>query len=684
MKKLFLLVLMIFAVALSYGQDGAIVKVDARGNIEPKQAVDGKTIVSKGGEWRISEVDGSTTNELQTLSWSAPNLSISSGNSVDISSIVSGYVTGSGTTGYVPYFTGASEIGNSGLYWNNSTGRFGIGTTNPAVALEVVGNNIRVSNGQQYEFGGISAAVTGSSANNNIKFVTSSIERLMINASGNVGIGQTSPTARLHVTGSGSTSATTALLVENSVGTDALTVKDDGTINAISTGYPLHNIKASRNPDNLGLNGGIRFSRTSSGTGGQILVVHDNNAVTLTNSNTNIANVGFFPDGAIGFGGANGQSLLNYSGFIGSSTQYALADGVLGSSLCHLITNNSNVTSGTRKLMTIAPANFSSTSGSPKLIGLEILNGGPGPSGSSTAETIMLQIRQDLSPNVNGTHYGVKDASRHVPTSGSSTFTAYNINSTINQTGGANGITRGLYINPTLTSAADWRGIEVNTPSISDVYIGKNTGSAAVDITSTAQGFLPPRMTDAQQNAISSPALGLQLVSTTDSTARFFNGTSWNTLLTDGMGYLNWSDTTVLATQYYVNTNLADTAAAIRGDFPVLDDGVYTPVGSDSSNVSTATIYQAQYSRNDSTVTVSGFITITPSGAGNCHYEFNPPFASDFTTPFVGCAGNFNDSDSHFSGSVRATPATDHIRIAFVAPDGSAHPISYHYTYRIQ
>ena len=34
------------------------------------------------------------------------------------------------------------------------------------------------------------------------------------------------------------------------------------------------------------------------------------------------------------------------------------------------------------------------------------------------------------------------------------------LNQTINQTGGANGITRGLYINPTLTSAADFRAIE--------------------------------------------------------------------------------------------------------------------------------------------------------------------------------------------------------------------------------
>lgn len=47
------------------------------------------------------------------------------------------------------------------------------------------------------------------------------------------------------------------------------------------------------------------------------------------------------------------------------------------------------------------------------------------------------------------------------PTSGTGTFTDLLLNPTINQTGGANGITRGLYIIPTLTAAADWRSIEV-------------------------------------------------------------------------------------------------------------------------------------------------------------------------------------------------------------------------------
>jgi len=46
------------------------------------------------------------------------------------------------------------------------------------------------------------------------------------------------------------------------------------------------------------------------------------------------------------------------------------------------------------------------------------------------------------------------------PTSGTGVFESATFNPIINQTGGANGITRGLFINPTLTSAANWRSIE--------------------------------------------------------------------------------------------------------------------------------------------------------------------------------------------------------------------------------
>lgn len=51
-------------------------------------------------------------------------------------------------------------------------------------------------------------------------------------------------------------------------------------------------------------------------------------------------------------------------------------------------------------------------------------------------------------------------ASRFAPTSGTAQYTTFVISPTVNQTGGANGITRGLYVNPTITAAADFRAIE--------------------------------------------------------------------------------------------------------------------------------------------------------------------------------------------------------------------------------
>lgn len=50
--------------------------------------------------------------------------------------------------------------------------------------------------------------------------------------------------------------------------------------------------------------------------------------------------------------------------------------------------------------------------------------------------------------------------------------------------------------------------------------------SALLDITSTTKGLLPPRMTTAQINAISSPADGLTVYNTDLSTLCFYDGTN--------------------------------------------------------------------------------------------------------------------------------------------------------------
>ena len=70
---------------------------------------------------------------------------------------------------------------------------------------------------------------------------------------------------------------------------------------------------------------------------------------------------------------------------------------------------------------------------------------------------------------------------------------------------------------------------------ISSVAVGQQVGlgtttphaSAALDITSTNGGFLPPRMTLAQRNAITSPAVGLTIYNTTSNCLETWDGQSW-------------------------------------------------------------------------------------------------------------------------------------------------------------
>jgi hypothetical protein len=54
--------------------------------------------------------------------------------------------------------------------------------------------------------------------------------------------------------------------------------------------------------------------------------------------------------------------------------------------------------------------------------------------------------------------------------------------------------------------------------------------SAILQADSTTRGFLPPRMTTTQKNAIASPATGLMVYDTTLNRPCFYDGTTWITL----------------------------------------------------------------------------------------------------------------------------------------------------------
>ena len=71
--------------------------------------------------------------------------------------------------------------------------------------------------------------------------------------------------------------------------------------------------------------------------------------------------------------------------------------------------------------------------------------------------------------------------------------------------------------------------IFTNLSLFSQVGIGTTNPdtSSILDITSTTQGVLTPRMTTVQRNAISSPAEGLLVFDTDESVFYFYNGGSW-------------------------------------------------------------------------------------------------------------------------------------------------------------
>lgn len=143
---------------------------------------------------------------------------------------------GTFSTGQVAFWSGTALVGSTNLFWDNANARFGIGTSSPTVALDAtgsvrlasaasttvvignvsadgklrVGGSIRADGYRSadgtastpaYRF--VNSASTGmfSPASNNLAFSTGGTERIRIDGSGNVGIGTSSPTTRLSVSG---------------------------------------------------------------------------------------------------------------------------------------------------------------------------------------------------------------------------------------------------------------------------------------------------------------------------------------------------------------------------------------------------------------------------------------------------------------------------------------------------
>ena len=132
------------------------------------------------------------------------------------------------------------------------------------------------------------------------------------------------------------------------------------------------------------------------------------------------------------------------------------------------------------------------------------------------------------------------------PTSGTAVHNQFVLDGTFNQTGGANGITRGIYLNQTLTAVADFRGIEIaySSSSAKGIYqSGSSTtnnfagatafgttsapnAAAIADFVSTTKGVRLPNMTTTERDAIASPVAGLVIYNTTTGKLNVYT-TAW-------------------------------------------------------------------------------------------------------------------------------------------------------------
>lgn len=149
----------------------------------------------------------------------------------------------------------------------NSTSLLGSGDVAVQETL-VSGTNIKTINGSSLlGSGDISVSASAGGSDTQIQFNDSGsfgADSLFNwdNTNKRLGVGETTPTARVHIKGEGATSATTSLLVQNSSGTDMLFITDDEKVNARAN-FRVHHLSNSSRYTNLNW-GSVRANDTGS------------------------------------------------------------------------------------------------------------------------------------------------------------------------------------------------------------------------------------------------------------------------------------------------------------------------------------------------------------------------------------------------------------------------------------
>jgi hypothetical protein len=417
-----------------------------------------------------------------------------------------GSVTGSGASGQVAYWNGTSaQTGSNDLFWDSANGRLGIGTNTPAYRFDITSPNVRIAN-----FNGTNVST-----------------RLSINnttTTPNVGIGlYANNTIKWSIASYGATSDFT--FYNDTLGSDALFIKGN-TNNVILGGSTTDSGQKFQVQGTTLLNGNVTFS---SSTGmfwdatNSRLGIGTNAPSNTLDVNTTISGGGILLKqntttiGEFTRVGNNNRSRIN---LINSGvTEITFDSGGLSFIRSNNFVLGSTSDSGERLQVT----------GTAKITtSLDIAGGKVFSAYNSGGTNDALKI----SASNTGATFGVQNTNatgfsgvEYLNNSGTvQVFTGFNNNN--NQEFRFNNIASGGYIDFLISSNSAIRIF--NNRSVS---INSNTdiASAQFQVTSTTKGFLPPRMTTTQKNAISSPAAGLVVYDTTLNKLCVYT-TAWETI----------------------------------------------------------------------------------------------------------------------------------------------------------
>jgi hypothetical protein len=170
----------------------------------------------------------------------------------------------------------------------------------------------------------------------------------------------------------------------------------------------------------------------------------------------------------------------------------------------------------------------------------------------------------------------------------------------------------------------------ISAHCFSQVGIGTTTPdpSSVLDVQSTTQGFLPPRMTTTQLNAIANPAEGLIAYNTDDKCLQFFNGTAWSGCLHETASNTIDCNSSKSNGSYLLNS-------ALNANHTITVDVLVNKI--DTYTLETNTVNGYSFSASG-TFSAIGINTITLNGTGT-------PLAKQtdtFTIDFVGSGDTCN------------------------------------------